>query len=98
MPVRKMKSKTGRRRVAAVSRGAKSKSRKTSKSKPKSTAPVSQSKMKSHFMWKLLAQKKERDKNSSAKSPVTANPFARVRPLVSAVGFGRFAGPRRRAG
>jgi hypothetical protein len=51
---------------------------------------------KTGFMWKLLEQKREEQKQKDTQAK--ANPFDRVSGHQNIHGFGRFNGPRRRVG
>lgn len=50
------------------------------------------------FMWKMLEQKQQKQKEMAASGLPSVNPEERVRPSATPHGHARFNGPRRRVG
>jgi hypothetical protein len=90
MPTRTAKKKTPKTKQPGVKRKARA------KAGPKATASAGPA-HKTGFMWKLLEQKKNEQKEKSAHGSPTANPWRRDVKPENTHGFGRFHGPRRRA-
>jgi len=72
--------------------------------KPKAKMKASVKPMAEHkgsrrgFMWKVLEQKQQKQKEQAMPGMTSVNPEERQRPSATSEGFARFHGPRRRVG